>query len=376
MPGAPVPPLPRPLAALLIAAAAPAVGVAADGPPNALLTDPPAIVGPGPAPPGSPGWTHLGRVPPEAVSGPRGRTLLRLAGNTTLVSPAFQVPEDGQALLVTARGRALLAVRARPTDGGPEVALATLQLTRRLRSHDVALAGLGGRVVRLVLDPVPGLGQAVEIGVVGGVSSRLSAWTLLSGAPRVPRVGGRRALRVHREAIVAVSASFDAGPGARALSVAIRGDGDLVARAGGRAVRARGDAVWRRVRVPLPEGAGVARLRLRATPGDRPLLLRDLGLVVRATVLRRVRVRRSGQRAIVTGRAGPFGRGLRIELVVGGRVVDAARAAAGGRFRLVGRARGRGRVLAPGSDLRLPASHRVRLAPDLARVGAGELAAE
>ena len=320
-------------------------------------------MGPGPALPGSPGWGHLGRVAPQAVPGPGGRTLLRLTGNTTLLSPAFTVPDGGQAMGVTARGRALLAVRAQPTDGGPELALATLQLTGRLRSHDVALPGLAGREVRLVLDPVPGLGQAVDVGGAGPIASRLPGWTLRSGVPRLSRLGGRKVLRVGGEALEVESPPFDPGPGARALSVAIRGDGDLVARAGRRTVRARGAASWRRVRVPLRRGSRAVRLRLRAIPGEPALLLRDLGLVVRVTALDGLRVRRSGARAIVTGRARPAGQGLRVELVVGGRVVDAARAGAGGRFRLVGRARGRGRIRVPGGDLRLPASRAVRLGP-------------
>jgi hypothetical protein len=152
--------------------------------------------------------------------------------------------------------------------------------------------------VSIVLDPTPALGATLEVLRVGPVTAPLPGWTVAAGALELAGPRGRRAVRAD-DPLRLASPAFAPGPGARALLVAVRGDGVLRADAGGRRVTARATAAWRDVAVPLRAGGPVA-LTLDARPGGGPLQLRDLGLVRRAT-------RAAGP--VRGGRAGGFASG-------------------------------------------------------------------
>jgi hypothetical protein len=215
----------------------------------------------------------------------------------------------------------------------------------------VGVAAVAGRAVSIVLDPVPALGGAVDVLHVGPVTAPLPGWSVASGAVDVTGARGRRALRAADRLEVA-SPRFRPGPAARALLVAVRGDGVLVAGAGGRRVAARATAAWRDVAVPLPPG-GAAGLILDARPAGGALEMRDLGLVRRSTRVTGVRARRAGGRVAVSARLVPAGGRLAAELRDGrGRRVARGRADAAGRLRIAGPAAGRLTLVVPGDRTR------------------------
>jgi hypothetical protein len=191
--------------------------------------------------------------------------------------------------------------------------------------------------------------------------------------------GAGRLLRVSDEPLEIASAPFAPGPAARALIVAVRGDGRLVARAGGRAASARATGRWRDVRVPLAPDAPALTLTLTAGPGAGPLEVRDLGLVVRETRLTGLRVARRPRARVVLGRLVPAGGGLALEArAAGGARLAATTADRSGRFRLVVAVGARPpRALAlvtAGDRTRLPGRWSVRIpgpAPSGRRGGAG-----
>jgi len=312
------------------------------GAPNAELALPPPAPVPGPVngdlAAGLEGWSWLGREPPPLAPDPGGGVAASLARNTTLVSPPFSVPPGVQYVSVRARARAggaELVVSARPEEGGGEIPLATLSPGRTMAATPVSLAGLGGRTIRLVLDPVATLGRALDVGGVGPLGVALPGWSVSSGLPAFAPGSGRRALRLTDAPLDMVSTPFVPGPGARALIVAVRGAGRVTADAGGRAAALGAGPRWRDLRIPLPGGGGPVALTLRAVPGGDPLELRDLGLVVRATRLSGLRTARRPHGAVVLGRLVPAGGGLVVRaLGSGGRRLAATRADRAGRFRL------------------------------------------
>ena len=340
---------------------------AVTGPPNALLDDPPATLAPGPAngafAAGLEGWTVLGREDPVPLSTVRGPAI-RLLRNTSLVSPPFEVPAGAQAILVTARAPgvgATLEVRARPVAGGPDAELGVLEPGNPFRSAPLGLAGLAGRSVRLVLDPLTALGRAVDVAGVGPIVVPLPGWTVARGVPEVVRRGGRPALLARDDPLEISSSRFGRGPGARSLLVAVRGAGRIRLDAGSRPVTARATPAWRDVRVPLARRGARARLDILARPEGGPVEMRDLGLVVRETRVQGLRVRRSGRARVVTGRLLPAGAGLPVELrSAAGRRLSRARADAAGRFRLRATAAApRLEVWTPGDRTRLPGRRRL-----------------
>lgn len=286
---------------------------------------------------------------------------IRLGANTTLVSSVMDVPPDAQALSVNAASPnlgALLEVRAAPAEGGPDVALALLEPPARAARMAVGLGPVAGRQVRIVLDPVPGLGSAVEVRRVGPLTAPLPGWSVRAGSPsREPR-GGRPAIVVRDDPLVAVSPAFAPGAGARWLLVALRGEGRVRAVAGGRAAVAVAGPRWRDVVVPLRPGRR-ARLRVEARPGAGALELRDVGLVRRATRIVDPRAVRRGGRVVVTARLGPAGARLAAELRGGSRRVAAGRADSRGRVRLVAPAAGPLTLVVPGDRTRAAARARV-----------------
>lgn len=319
-----------------------------------LRTAPPEV---SPGPPngdfalGLDGWAVQGREAPL----PQARGV-RLRANTTLVSPPVVVPDAAQTLMVTARAAAssaVLEVRARPAGGVPEVVLGTVEPGRVARPLAVAAAPVAGREVTVVLDPVPALGASLDVLRVGPFTAPLPGWTASRGAPEVQGRPGRRFLRAS-EPLDLASPGFAPGPGARAVLVALRGDGVLRASVGGRRVVARATAAWRDVAVPAGTAGGPIVLSLDARPEDGPIELRDLGVVRRATRATALRVRRAGGRARVEARLVPAGGRLRAELRdARGRRVAAGRSDAAGRVRLRGPGRGRLTLVVPGDRTRI-----------------------
>jgi hypothetical protein len=298
----------------------------------------------------------LGREAPL----PLGRGV-RLGANTTLVSPPLAVPAGAQTLAVRTRAPtsgAILDVLARPAEGGPDVPLGTLEPGPAPRRLAVGVAAVAGRTVSIVLDPTPALGATLEVLRVGPVTAPLPGWTVAAGALELAGSRGRRMVRAD-DPLRLASPAFAPGPGARALLVAVRGDGVLRADAGGRRVTARATAAWRDVAVPLRAGGPVA-LTLDARPGGGPLQLRDLGLVRRATRAAGLRARRTGGRVRVRARLVPAGGRLLAELRdARGRRVARGRADGGGRLRLSGPASGRVTLVVPGDRTRLGLRARV-----------------
>jgi hypothetical protein len=280
---------------------------------------------------------------------------VRLRANTTLVSPPLAVPAGAQTLAVAARAPtsgAILDVLARPAEGGPDVALGTLEPGPAARPLAVAIAPVTGRTVSIVLDPTPALGATLDVLRVGPVTAPLPGWTVAGGGLDVAGPRGRRVVRAG-DRLQLASPGFRPGPGARALIVAVRGDGVLRADAGGRRVTARATAAWRDVIVPL-RSPSAAALRLDARPGGGPLELRDLGLVRRTTRAAGLRARRAGGRVRVEARLVPAGGRLAAELRDGrGRRVARGRADGAGRLRLRGPGAGRLTLVVAGDRTRI-----------------------
>lgn len=280
------------------------------------------------------GWRSAGREAPEIVSTEGGAAaLLRL--NTTLTSPPFVVPEAAQGIAVVARaaaGGALLEVTAVPEDGAPAVALGTIAPGPSRREFLLPVAEIRGRAVRVSLDPVAAIGRAVEVGRVGPIQVVAPSWTVRSGIADPVRSGGRRALRVTRSRFEIASHPFGIGPAARALLVAVRGEGRVTAVAGAESRSIGAAPLWRDLRVPLGRGGRVS-LTIRAVPGGDPLEIADLGVVVRATSVSNLRLRRRGPLVLVRGRLVPAGGRLRVSLRdASGGVLAAARSRTDGRF--------------------------------------------
>lgn len=305
--------------------------------PAAAQVPPPApqVLGhlPGGAVPvvGEGGWEAWGAQPPEAL--PAGGLLLR--GNTSVVSPPFAVPAGAQSLRLTVASPglgAMVRVAALPDDGGPEVELGVRVPTARAGTVAVGLSAVAGRTVRVVVDPMPAFGAALRVLRVGPVTAPLPGWTVTAGVADAT-VQRPRELLVEGEPFAARSGVVRGGAGAAALLVAVRGDGTLRVRAGGRRVSVRAGATWRDVRVPLGRGA---RLDLAGTPGDGALRLRDVGLVVRRVAVAGVRARQAGGRRVVEASTRPAA--PRAAYAVAdrrGRAVARGRTDAHGRLRVV-----------------------------------------
>ena len=281
---------------------------------------------------------------------------VRLRGNTTLVSPPLVVPAGAQTLSVTARAAAssaLLDVRARPVEGGPDIPLGTLEPGPAARRLGVGAGPVAGRSVRVVLDPVPGLGASLDVLRVGPVTAPLPGWTAVRGALQLAGPRARRALTT-ADPLELASPAFAPGPGARALLVAVRGDGVLRAQAGRRRAAVRATASWRDVVVPLASRGPVA-LRLDARPEAGAMELRDLGIVRRSTRAAALRARRSGGRIRVEARLVPAGGRLAAELRdARGRTVARGRSDEAGRLRISGPApAGRATLIVPGDRTRI-----------------------
>ena len=254
---------------------------------------------------------------------------------------------------------AALEVGARPQSGGADVPLGVLEPGNPFREAQVSLAGLSGRTVRIVLDPVAANGRAVDVAAVGPVTAPLPGWTVLRGVPRPMRRGARAALVVREEPPGWPRRGSGAGrPRARCSWPCGARDG-CGGRRRGAGHRGRGPRVAGRARA-----AAAARRHGSADhPGlarRRTLELRDLGLVVRATGAAALRARRAGRGRVVTGRLVPAAAALRVELrSARGRRLAAVRTDANGRFRMRAPAAGALVVSTPGDRTRLPGRWRV-----------------
>ncbi|HET6692031.1 MAG TPA: hypothetical protein VFG74_14325 [Miltoncostaeaceae bacterium] len=253
--------------------------------PGGLLTHEPLTLSPGPPngdlSAGLAGWTVQGRETPTPLAAGRG---VRVRGNVTLVSPPVTVPAGAQVLRLALRapGGGLVLVSARPEDGGPDVALGALEPGARRASMPVPLPpSLGGRAVRLLVDPVPAHGTSLEVHRVGPLVAPMPRWTASRGLLHVAGARGRRTVRVADARLRLTSPRYRPPAGARALLVDVRGDGVLRARAGGPSRLARARDRWRTIRVPLRPRARAVRLVLTATPGPGGLQLRRLGVAER-----------------------------------------------------------------------------------------------
>jgi hypothetical protein len=239
------------------------------------------------------GWGLLG---PGAVAvrvgGPGGH-YAALRDNTTLETPPLAIGRGEQVVLVTARapvGSPLVHVTAVAADGTSHV-LGELDPTASWDTFAFNVAGLTGQSVRLLLDPVMGRQDAVDLARVGESEQVVAGMTLVRGAARratgppagalLTAAGGPFELR---------TALFTLASDASTISVWIRSISSrrpsVVLSAG---MRRLGDAVagptWRPVRVPVGALRG-HRVALTIASGDSSgLQLAFIGTVQRAPSL-------------------------------------------------------------------------------------------
>ena len=118
-----------------------------------------------------------------------------LRDNTTLETPPLAVGPAQQVLLITARapvGAPLVHVTALLPDGTPRL-LGDLRPTASWDTFAFNAAGLAGRSVRLVLDPVMGRQDALDLARVGESEQVAAGMRLVRGAARRARRPARRA---------------------------------------------------------------------------------------------------------------------------------------------------------------------------------------
>ena len=223
------------------------------------------------------GWSQVGSTM-TLLGGP----LIEAGDNTTVVSPAFTVPASAQSLpmvLGVPGANAMLQVRARPVEGGPDIPLGTIVPDRAVRSWDVGVAAVRGRAVRIAIDPVTGLGRRLYVRSVGPPVEVLPGWTVTAGLPVVAARWGRRGLDVQDSPLVATTASFTPTARTRVVGVSVRGAGRITASLRGRSARASATAgTWTTLRFPVPAGAAGLRMSFTATPapGER-LMVASIG---------------------------------------------------------------------------------------------------
>jgi len=275
------------------------------------------------------GW---GRVGPSMVLG--GGPTVEAADNTSILTPVFTVPPGGQSLpirLGVPGANAVVQVRARPVEGGPDIPLATIVPERAVRRWDVGLGAVRGRTIRVVIDPITSMGRRLYVASVGPVQAILPGWDVAVGLPVISTAWGRRAIVAGDGPVSLTTPPIPSAAGTRFIGLAVRGEGRVRAVAAGRAVTAspRGRD-WMALRIPVRGGKPVS-LAITATPepGKR-LVLSDVGVPVTAVRLSAVSVRRVGGGAIVTARVSPNPRGVRAEVRVGTRLLGRGTATADG----------------------------------------------
>lgn len=240
------------------------------------------------------GWTLAG---PGAVSirpgGPGGH-YAALRDNTTLETPPLAIGKGQQVVLITARapvGSPLLHVTAVAADGSAHV-LGDIRPPASWDTFAFNAAGLLGQSVRLVLDPVMGREDAVDLARVGESEQVAGGMTLVRGA-------ARRAVGLPAGALLTASpgpfelrtAVFSLAGDAATISVWIRGIAGLrptVTLSAGQ--RALGTAIagksWRAFRVPVAALRGRRVALSVASANAAGLQLAYVGTVQRAPALR------------------------------------------------------------------------------------------
>jgi hypothetical protein len=305
------------------------------------------------------GWGAVGPASSMVLAdGP----IISATDNVTVVGPVIALPPDAQVVPVSigAPGvNTVVAVRARPVDGGPEVALTTVVPARGVTSFDIPVEQFAGRAIRLVLDPTMSIGRRMVIGGMGPVRSLLPGWSISGGQASVARAWGRATLRVQGAPLTAITPVMPLTPPARYLGFAVRGTGRVTARAGGAAIAVVSTPrAWTWAYAPVPAGRSGAALSLTASPaGDSAL---DIGPV--ATPARGVSVRTvAAKGGAVVATVGPGAQGMRVVLTVGTRTVAAARVGTTGRVTLRPAVSGRAMLVVQGDAARTGASRVVRL---------------
>ena len=151
------------------------------------------------------GWTLLGPGAVTVRAGGPGGHYAALRDNTTLETPPLAIGRTQQVVLVSARapvGAPLVHVTAVDAAGAAH-ALGDLRPTASWDTFAFNSAGLGGQSVRLVLDPVMGRTDAVDLARVGESEQVAAGMTLVRGAAtpcdraagRCSADRGRRAVR-------------------------------------------------------------------------------------------------------------------------------------------------------------------------------------
>lgn len=211
------------------------------------------------------GWGQVGPTM-TLVGGP----IIEAGDNTTVVGPAFTVPDTAQLLPIVMGvpgGYALVAVRARPVEGGADIPLATIVPSRAVRTWNVGIGAVRGRTVRIVLDPVSILGRRLYVRGVGPPVEVLPGWVVARGMPVVVSRWGKRGLDVADARMVARTAPFTPSPRTRVVSISVRGAGRITARLRGRSVRASATTgSWTTLRFPVRRRARGLTISFTATP--------------------------------------------------------------------------------------------------------------
>jgi hypothetical protein len=132
------------------------------------------------------GWALLGSGAVTVRAGGPGGHYAALRDNTTLETPPLTVALSDQVLLVTARapvGSPLVRVTAVGADGAPHP-LGELAPSASWGTYAFNASGLGGQEVRLLLDPVMGRADAIDLARVGEGEQVAPGMTLVRGAAR------------------------------------------------------------------------------------------------------------------------------------------------------------------------------------------------
>jgi hypothetical protein len=211
------------------------------------------------------GWSQVGPTM-TLIGGP----IIEAGDNTTVLGPAFTVPATAQALpmvLGVPGANATLDIRARPVEGGSDIPLATIVPDRAVRSWDVGVAAIRGRTVRIVIDPVTGLGRRLYVRSMGPPEEVLPGWSVSRGLPVVVTRWGKRGLEVQDAPLAATTAPFTPAARTRFVGVSVRGAGRITASMRGRSLRAAAAAgSWTTLRFAVPAGLSGVRMSFTATP--------------------------------------------------------------------------------------------------------------
>ncbi|MDX6628643.1 MAG: hypothetical protein QOH00_889 [Gaiellales bacterium] len=240
------------------------------------------------------GWTLQGPGAVTVRAGGPGGHYAALRDNTTLETPPLAIGPAQQVVLITARapvGSPLLHVTAIGADAAVH-ALGELRPSASWDTFAFNAAGFTGQTVRLLLDPVMGRQDALDLARVGESEQVAGGMTLVRGAAR--RAGGLPAgalLTAGAGPFELRTATFRLAGDAATISVWIRGIAGLrptITLSAGK--RTLGSAIagksWRAYRVSVV-GLRGRRVALSVASADASgLQLAYVGTVQRAPALR------------------------------------------------------------------------------------------